>query len=152
MPVRMRKVYDVRRESREEKYRSLFRFDKANVEWIADHFLEEDGERRGVALSNVNKMKTFLRYIGDPGFQLEKTKWQAKYQFPNGIGAIDCTHIPIVKPFAHGDEYINRKRFASINIQATCNGLEEFTRVDASWPGSVHDARIWRNSEIYRIM
>lgn len=27
-----------------------------------------------------------------------------------------------------------------------------FTSVDASWPGSVHDARIWKNSEIYNVM
>lgn len=193
--MRARKVYNVRRDSRDVNYRSLYRFDRENVHWIADHFLEDEEENRGGALSHINRMKTFLRYVGDPGFQVgvgedigvhrstvsktissvrasilnksemwikfptsieemevEKGKWQDKYRFPNAIGAIDCTHIPIVKPSAHGDEYINRKRFASINVQATCNGLDEFTSVDASWPGSVHDARIWKNSDIYRVM
>ncbi|CAH2011546.1 unnamed protein product [Acanthoscelides obtectus] len=64
------------------------------------------------------------------------------------IGAIDCTHIPILNPFIHADEYVNRKNFASINVQATCNSNEEFTSVDVSWPGSVHDSRIWKNSDI----
>lgn len=195
MPIRVRKIYNVRRESRNVDYRSLYRFEKENVEWIAEHFLGDGEETRGGSLSNLNRMKVFLRYIGDPGFQvgvgedigihrstvsktvyfvmaamlrktdvwikfptstedmeIEKAKWQSKYTFPNAIGVIDCTHIPIVKPSVHGDEYLNRKRFTSVNVQATCDALDMFTSVDATWPGSVHDARIWRNSDIYPIM
>nr|CAI5868425.1 unnamed protein product [Callosobruchus analis] len=59
---------------------------------------------------------------------------------------MDCTHIPILKPAVHGDEYINRKRFPSLNELASCNSSEIFTSVDVSWPGSVHDARIWSTS------
>jgi hypothetical protein len=55
--------------------------------------------------------------------------------------------VRILKPSIHDDEYVNRKMFASLNVQATCNE-EIFTSIDASWPGSVHDSRIWRNSEI----
>ncbi|CAH1974457.1 unnamed protein product [Acanthoscelides obtectus] len=75
-----------------------------------------------------------------------------KFHFPSAIGAIDCTHIPILKPFIHADEYVNRKNFASINVQATCNSNEEFTSVDVSWPGYVHDSQIWKNSDIYNVM
>lgn len=57
-------------------------------------------------------------------------------------------HIKILKPNVHRDEYINRKRFASINIQATSNSKACFTSVDASWPGFVNDSRIWKNSHI----
>ncbi|CAH1958597.1 unnamed protein product, partial [Acanthoscelides obtectus] len=81
-----------------------------------------------------------------------KNKWQEKFNFTSAIFAIDCTHIPILKPFIHADEYVNRKNFASINVQATCNSNEEFTSVDVSWPGSVHDSRIWKNSDIYNVM
>ena len=81
-----------------------------------------------------------------------KNKWQEKFNFPSVIGAVDCTHVPILKPSIHGDEYVNRKNFASINVQATCNSNEEFTSVDASWPGSVHDSRIWKNSDVYNVM
>ncbi|CAH2017260.1 unnamed protein product, partial [Acanthoscelides obtectus] len=72
----------------------------------------------------------------------------AKMSGKKTIGAIDCTHIPILNPFIHANEYVNRKNFASINVQATCNSNEEFTSVDVSWPGSVHDSRIWKNSDI----
>lgn len=78
--------------------------------------------------------------------------WQSKYMFPNTIGAIDCTHILLKKPTLHGDEYVNRKGLCSINVQATCDAYGRFTSVDCSWPGSVHDSRIWRNSDCYQIM
>lgn len=54
--------------------------------------------------------------------------------------------------FFVGDEFINRKGYPSINVQATCNAAECFTSVDVSWPGSVHDARIWKRSSVYKIM
>ena len=37
-------------------------------------------------------------------------------------------------------------------MQATCAFDETFSSVDCSWPGSVHDARIWRNSDSFRVM
>lgn len=72
--------------------------------------------------------------------------------FPHAIGAIDCTLIPIKKPNIHGDEYICRKQYCAINVQATVNSNAVFTSVDSSWAGSVHDARIWRNSNIKSVM
>jgi hypothetical protein len=77
-----------------------------------------------------------------------KAQWQTRFRLPTVIGALDCTHVEILKPNVHGDEYINRKGYASINVQATVNADEEFTSVCAEWPGSVHDARIWRRSPI----
>ena len=74
---------------------------------------------------------------------------------PGGaIGAIDCTHIRILKPSLcqKGDEYINRKAYPSINVQATCDAEEYFTSVVAKWPGSVHDSRIFKNSSVHEYM
>lgn len=85
--------------------------------------------------------------------QLAKQNWYDVLEFPCTIGAIDCTHIKIEKPAGPiGNEYINRKGFASVNVQATCNENYVFTSVDASWPGSVHDSRIFRNSNIYQLL
>lgn len=81
-----------------------------------------------------------------------KLLWQTRYNLPSVIGALDCTHIEIKKPGIHGDEYINRKGYASINVQATCDAREMFTSVCAEWPGSVHDARIWRRSDIRDVL
>lgn len=81
-----------------------------------------------------------------------KLDWNAKFKIPNTIGAIDCTHIHIPKPKDHGEEYINRKGFTSINVQATCNANEVFTSVDVRLPGSVHDSRVLRTSALYTYM
>ncbi len=80
-----------------------------------------------------------------------KQEWLSRFKMPCTIGAIDCTHVRITKPsiHQHGDDYINRKIYPSINVQATCNSKEWFTSIDASWPGSVHDSRIFKNSSLY---
>ena len=82
--------------------------------------------------------------------QSAKRKWQGKYAFPLCIGAIDCTHVPIQRPPErfHPDEFVNRKNFLSFNVQVTVDADELFTSVNAMWPGSVHDSRIFRNSRI----
>ncbi|XP_022906051.2 putative nuclease HARBI1 [Onthophagus taurus] len=193
--LRAEKHYKVRRGADNRDFKSLYRFEEENLHYIATHFMGENNERRGGALSSDLKIKIFLRYMTNPGFQtgvaeelgihqstvsktitfvinkiLEKAplwikfpstlnqvneaqeRWQETFQFPCAIGVIDCTHVQILKPIHHGDEYINRKGLATLNVQATCNSKEIFTSVDASWPGSVHDARIWRNSETRLIM
>ncbi|XP_063921462.1 putative nuclease HARBI1 [Zophobas morio] len=85
--------------------------------------------------------------------QEEKQRWLRRYNFPTAIGAIDCTLIRIKKIHVnrHGNEYICRKQFPALNVQATCNAEEYFTSVSAEWPGSVHDSRIWRNSSVCRV-
>jgi DDE superfamily endonuclease len=69
--------------------------------------------------------------------------------FPGTIGAIDGTHIQIKAPTEHGDTYINRKKVHSIVLQAVCNETMRFTDCFAGYPGSVHDARVLRNSPLY---
>jgi len=83
---------------------------------------------------------------------IAKAQWQARFTMPTVYGAVDCTHVRICKPMDNGDEYINRKNYASLNVQATCNAEEMFTSISAEWPGSVHDSRILRNSSLCEAM
>lgn len=79
-----------------------------------------------------------------------KELWAEKLGFPFTLGAIDCTHVRIDKPHGRfGDDFINRKNFASFNVQATCDEKCTFTSVDVGWPGSVHDSRIFQTSELH---
>ncbi|XP_058817968.1 putative nuclease HARBI1 isoform X2 [Topomyia yanbarensis] len=171
-----------------ENFKALYRFTNENVHWLTDHFLCDQEDTRGGGLSNFQKMKTFLRYVGvgedigihqttvckiiwhvcqqiidksnywiqfpstEEQFRKAKNAWSRRGKIPNAIGAIDCTHVHIVRPHNHPDEFINRKGFASFNVQATCDANDIFTSIDCSWPGSVHDSRIWKNSDIHRIM
>jgi len=66
------------------------------------------------------------------------------------IGAIDGSHIRIDKPTQDPDSYINRKQYFSIHMQGTVNQNMKFIDVFVGFPGSVHDARVFKNSSLYK--
>lgn len=68
------------------------------------------------------------------------------------MGCIDGLHIPIPGPSDHRAAYINRKGFPSIQLQAVCDDNLRFLDVVAGWPGSVHDARVFRNSPLSQLL
>lgn len=65
------------------------------------------------------------------------------------LGAIDGSHVRIDKPVEDADSYINRKQYFSLHIQGTVNHNLKFLDVFIGYPGSVHDARVFKNSSIY---
>jgi hypothetical protein len=80
-----------------------------------------------------------------------------KFNFPNVIGAIDCTHIAIVSPPHQNPNqpalaYFNRKGFYSINVQAVCDSNLKIFAVNARFPGATHDSAIWATSTINRYL
>ncbi|XP_046544977.1 protein ANTAGONIST OF LIKE HETEROCHROMATIN PROTEIN 1-like [Haliotis rubra] len=75
--------------------------------------------------------------------------YEERWGFPNCVGSIDGSHIPIIAPnFSHGD-YLNRKGFYSLILQGVCDHNQMFTNINIGWPGRVHDARVFVNSDIY---
>ena len=64
-------------------------------------------------------------------------------------GAIDGTHIPILKPTECPSDYYNRNGFYSILMQAVVDSQGRFIDVNIGWPGKVHDARVHANSTFY---
>lgn len=65
------------------------------------------------------------------------------------IGAIDGSHISIKALRECPENYIDRKDFHSIVLQACCDHEIFFTNCYCGWPGSVHDSRVLRNSDIF---
>lgn len=78
------------------------------------------------------------------------TYFQNKYQLRNILGVVDGTHIPIQAPTNDPFEnaYVNRKQYHSINTQIVCGANYQIIHIDASNVGSVHDARMWDESEV----
>ncbi|XP_065435901.1 uncharacterized protein LOC135979501 isoform X1 [Chrysemys picta bellii] len=70
--------------------------------------------------------------------------------FPNCGGAICGTHIPILGPAHQASQYINRKGYFSMVLQALVNHRGRFTNINVGWPGKGHDARVFRNSGLFR--
>ena len=66
------------------------------------------------------------------------------------MGAIDGTHIPIIKPDNNPSDCFNRKGFYSIIMQAVVDSRGLFLDAYIGWPGKVHDARVLVNSTLYK--
>ena len=54
-------------------------------------------------------------------FQTIINGFQRKWNFPQCLGAIDGTHIPIKVPIIHHADYFNRKSFHSVILQVVCD-------------------------------
>uniref|UniRef100_A0A3B1KAW0 DDE Tnp4 domain-containing protein n=1 Tax=Astyanax mexicanus TaxID=7994 RepID=A0A3B1KAW0_ASTMX len=73
--------------------------------------------------------------------------------FPNTVCAVDGCHIRIQKP--HCDNplaYYNRKQFYSVILTGFCDSQRRFTHVCVGHPGSWHDARAFRLTEVARLL
>ncbi|XP_030757991.1 putative nuclease HARBI1 [Sitophilus oryzae] len=75
-------------------------------------------------------------------------EFRRKQGFMNVLGAIDGTDIPISPPSREQNVYCNRNKYHSIILQAVCNANYIFTDVFIGYPGSTHDARVFRNSDL----
>ncbi|KAI4469891.1 hypothetical protein MML48_1g01255 [Holotrichia oblita] len=115
---------------------SPFQKMKEFLRYIADQACENGvGEITGIHQSTASKtiaevmnkiwQKANL-WIKFPSSNEEIYETQHVYTFPAAVGLLDCTHVLIRKPSQFGDEYINRKDFVSINVQATRDAQDKF--------------------------
>ena len=76
------------------------------------------------------------------------TLFESKFGFPQVIGCVDGTHIPIKQPNENPHDYFCYKMKYSLNCQAICDEKGSFIDVELRWPGSVHDARVYSNCNV----
>ena len=93
-------------------------------------------------------------YIHFPETVAETTAFIGTFEdlsrLPNIVGAIDGTHIPISAPRESAVDYFSRYQHHDFGIQAVADGKLLFLDFSAGYPGSMHDARILRNSSLYQ--
>lgn len=92
------------------------------------------------------------RYIKWPNIQRENDISRSFYDLcgiRNIVGAVDGTHIPIVNSPGGNADYINRKGFASIQLQLVVDDTLMINSAYVGWPGSTHDTRVLRNSTFF---
>ncbi|XP_068692935.1 uncharacterized protein [Montipora foliosa] len=65
-------------------------------------------------------------------------------RFPQVVGALDGSHIPIRAPKEDLKEYLNRESFHSIVLQGVAGANGKFLHVSTGYAGSIHDARVLR--------
>ena len=99
----------------------------------------------------VKLMKKFVRIPTEDEFQEISDGFRECWGFPMCVGAIDATHIPIIAPQVHRNDYFNRKSFYSILMQAVVDNKYLFYDVFVGFPGRAHDARVFINSDLYSL-
>ncbi|CAM4684816.1 unnamed protein product [Lepidochelys kempii] len=70
--------------------------------------------------------------------------------FLNCGGVIDGTHISILAPDHLANQYVNRKGYFSMVLQALVDHKGRFTDINVGWPGKVRDTRIFRKSGLFK--
>ncbi|XP_070844131.1 putative nuclease HARBI1 [Chaetodon trifascialis] len=105
---------------------------------------------KAVSIALASLVNQFVSLPKDDQIALTKHKLFLLGNMPNTIGVIDCTHVHIEAPHERDWEYINRKERRSINIQLVGDADLIITNCVMKWPGSIHDARILRESALYR--
>ncbi|XP_062588387.1 uncharacterized protein LOC134250044 [Saccostrea cucullata] len=107
--------------------------------------------------NGIFKSHKFLNtFISWPTTDVELSNLAEKFSqragFPDAVGAIDGTYIPISGPSEYRDSYICRKGFAAMHLQAVCGPDLKFLDVFSAYPGSVHDTRVYRNSPLFQVL
>ena len=103
-----------------------------------------------VALAIIRKLKTSFLLVPKGEDLKEVMKiYRKKWGFPACAGAIDGTHVPIQAPLENPTDSVNQKSFHSVVMQAYVDARYLFRDVVVGWPGSVHDARVLSNTDLY---
>ena len=99
----------------------------------------------------ISKKKKFVKWPTSEERQRVHEGFESLGGLKNVIGAVDETYIPMRNaPSKDPEVYFTRKKRYAIHCQGIVNDKGIFTNFDIGWPGSVHDARVFRNSSFYK--
>lgn len=70
------------------------------------------------------------------------------YRYPQAIGAIDGSHIPVTPPLDGKSDYICRKGYPSVILQAVVDAHYQFRDVYCNTAGAAHDATVFARSPL----
>ena len=119
------------------------------------------GIATNTASAVINEVcNAIVLYVGPKYLHLPKTnqdmkkkisEFETKFGMIQAFGCIGGTHIPIACP-EHSHDYFCYKQFHSPSVQAVCHYKGAFMGVECKWSGSVHDAEVFANSSICKLL
>lgn len=95
-------------------------------------------------------MPKFIRLPTASELEAHASYSEERWGLSQCVGAIDGSHIPIVRPKKYSRDYNNRKGWHSVVLQAVVDGKGQFWDLNVGTPGSVHDSRILGRSAFYQ--
>ena len=106
-----------------------------------------------VSASLTRLASTYIKFPTDEATQRHvMNDFYKTAAFPNVLGCVDGTQIAILAPSCNEQVYVCRKGFHSLNVQAICDAKLRFLNIVAKYPGSAHDAFIWRNCAVHHYL
>ncbi|XP_015925502.1 uncharacterized protein [Parasteatoda tepidariorum] len=100
-----------------------------------------------VCMSLIQNLSSVIKIPTLDEMQVIEEGFRLMTGIPGIIGAIDGTQIPIKCPQIAPEIYVNQKKTHSVHLQAICDHRMIFWDCFCGYPGSVHDAEIFLNSE-----
>ena len=79
-------------------------------------------------------------------------RFEEEFKFRNCVGVMDGTLFPLAfRPLSKdAPDYSGRKHAYSISALIVCDDQRRIRYINAGWPGTAHDNRILRNSNIFQ--
>ena len=117
---------------------------------------------RNIAPAVINQVfNIIVIYLGRKYLHLPLTnqkmkqkisKFETKFGVIQDFGCVDGKHIHIVCPSEHCHHYFCYRKFHSLSVLAVCVYKGAFIDAECTWPGSVHDAKVFENSFISKLL
>lgn len=99
-------------------------------------------------LYNVLKEDYMCLPASQPQWLQLAKEFEAKWQFPHAVGAIDGKHIAVKAPPNSGSEFFNYKKHFSIALLAIADANAQFIAYDLGSAGRQSDGGIFKNSRL----
>lgn len=103
-----------------------------------------------IVQSIVDMREKYIKWPVRDSYAQVAAAFEQKKGIPNILGTIDGSHISINQPIQNQIDYVNRKGTHSILLQGVVDHRKLFIDVYCGEPGSIHDARLLRKSNLYR--
>ncbi|CAC5400795.1 HARBI1 [Mytilus coruscus] len=97
----------------------------------------------------VRRAPKFIKFPSGHVIEENKVKFNAVANFPNVLGLIDGTHVRIIAPSQHEEQFVNRKGYHSIKVQVIVNADLQFINIVAKRPGSSHYSRVLKERRVF---
>ena len=96
-----------------------------------------------------NQYIKFPRTAAETAACIQTFRDFTRSELVNVAGAIDGTHIRIIAPKENAVDYFSRYQQHDMIVQGVVDGTGKFIDAVCGFPGSAHDARVLRNSNLY---